>query len=86
VELAHETAAKGLSVREVEKRVGELLARPKPRIPRTVDRDVARLTEELAQKLGTHVQIKQKGKGRGALIVEYRNLDQLEVLIEKLKR
>jgi ParB family transcriptional regulator, chromosome partitioning protein len=86
VELANEIAAKGLSVREVEKRVGELVSRPKPRVPRTVDRDVARLTEELAQKLGTHVQIKQKGKGRGALIVEYGNLDQLDALIEKLKR
>ena len=86
VELAKEIAAKGLTVRDVEKRVGELVSRPKPRIPRTVDRDVARLQEELAQKLGTHVQIKQKGKGRGALIVEYGNLDQLDALIEKLKR
>jgi ParB family chromosome partitioning protein len=86
VELAKEIAAKGLTVRNVEKRVGELVSRPKPRIPRTVDRDVARLQEELAQKLGTHVQIKQKGKGRGALIVEYGNLDQLDALIEKLKR
>ncbi len=85
-ELANEIAAKGMSVREVEKRVGELLSRPKPRIPRTVDRDVARLEEELAQKLGTQVQIKQKGKGRGALIMEYRDLEQLDVLIEKLKR
>ena len=86
VELANEIAAKGLTVRDVEKRVGELIARPKPRIPRTVDRDVARLQEDLAQKLGTHVQIKQKGKGRGALIVEYGSLDQLDALIEKLKR
>ena len=86
VELAHEIAAKGLSVREVEKRVGELVSRPKPRVPRTVDRDVARLEEELAQKLGTSVQLKQKGKGRGLLIVEYRDLDQLDGLIEKLKR
>ncbi len=86
VELANEIAAKGLSVREVEKRVGELVSRPKPRIPRTIDRDVARLQEELAQKLGTPVQIKQKGKGRGALIVEYGSLDQLDELIEKLRR
>lgn len=86
VELAHEIAAKGLSVREVEKRVGDLVSRPKPRIPRTVDRDVERLQDELAQKLGTAVQLKQKGKGRGLLIVEYRNLDQLDVLIEKLRR
>ncbi len=86
VELAKEIAAKGLTVRDVEKRVGELASRPKPRVPRTVDRDVARLQDELAQKLGTHVQIKQKGKGRGTLIVEYGSLDQLDAIIEKLKR
>ena len=86
VELAKEIVAKGLTVRDVEKRVGELVSRPKPRIPRVVDRDVARLQEELSQKLGTRVQIKQKGKGRGALMVEYGNLDQLDALIEKLKR
>lgn len=86
VEMANEIAANGMSVREVEKRVGEMLSRPRPRIPRTVDRDVERLQEELAQKLGTAVQIKQKGQGRGALIMEYRNLEQLDVLIEKLKR
>ena len=86
VELANEIAAKGLTVRAVEKRVGELASRARPRIPRTVDRDVARLQEELAQNLGTTVQIKQKGKGRGALIVEYGSLDQLDALIEKLQR
>ena len=86
VELAHAIVARGMTVREVEKRVNELIARPRPRVPRTVDRDVARLQEDLAQKLGTRVQIKQKNKGRGALIVEYSNLDQLEVLIEKLRR
>ena len=86
VALANEIVVKGYSVREVEKRVGEVIARPTPRVPRTVDRDVARLQEDLAQKLGTHVQIKQKGKGRGALIVEYRSLDQLDALLEKLKR
>ena len=86
LQLANEIVAKGWTVREVEKRVNELIARPKQRIPPVVDRDVARLQEELAQKLGTQVLIKQKGKGKGKLIVEYGNLDQLEVLIEKLKR
>ena len=86
VELANEIAAKGMTVRDVEKRVSELIARPKPRAPRAIDRDVARLQEELAQKLGTSVQIKQKSKGRGALIVAYGSLDQLDGLIEKLKR
>ena len=86
VEFANEVVAKGLNVREVEKRVGDALTKPKPRVPRSVDRDVARLQEDLAQKLGTHVLIKQKGKGRGMLLVEYRNLDQLDALIQKLQR
>ena len=86
VELANEIAAKGMTVREVEKRVSELISRPKPRMPRTVDRDVARLQEELAQKLGTQVQIKQKKKGRGTLLVEYGSLEQLDVFLEKLRR
>jgi ParB family chromosome partitioning protein len=86
VELGNEIAARGLSVRDVEKRVGELVSRPKPRVPRTVDRDVERLQEDLSQQLGTAVQLKQKAKGRGLLIVEYRSLDQLDGLIEKLRR
>jgi ParB family transcriptional regulator, chromosome partitioning protein len=86
VELANTIVAEGLNVRDVERRVGELVSRPKPRVPRIVDRDVERLQEDLAQKLGTAVQLKQKGKGRGLLIVEYRSLDQLDMLIEKLRR
>jgi ParB family chromosome partitioning protein len=86
VALANEIAAKGMTVREVEKRVGELVSRSRPRIPHTVDRDVARLQEDLAQKLGTRVQIKQKSQGRGALIIDYSSLDQLDGLIQKLKR
>jgi ParB family chromosome partitioning protein len=85
VELANETAAKGLSVREVERRVGELVSRPKPRVPRAVDRDVERLQEELAQQIGTPVQLKQKSKGRGLLILQYQSLDQLDALIAKLR-
>ncbi len=86
VELANEIAAKGMTVREVEKRVSEWVVRPTPRVPRTVDRDVARLQEELAQKLGTSVQIKQKKKGRGTLIVAYGSLEQLDGFLEKLRR
>jgi ParB family chromosome partitioning protein len=85
IELAHEVVIKGLSVRDVEKRVGALVSRPKPRVPRSADRDVARLQEELSQRLGTRVQIKQKNKGRGRLIIDYGSLDQLDTLLNKLK-
>ena len=85
-ELANETVAKGLSVREVEKRVGLLLAKPKARTPRLVDRDVERLQEELAQKLGTRVKIKTRRGGRGQLMIDYGDLDQLQAVLAKLMR
>jgi ParB family transcriptional regulator, chromosome partitioning protein len=86
VEFANEIAAKGLSVRDVEKRVGAAIAKPTPRTPRRVDRDVERLQEELAQKLGTRVRIRGRRGGRGALVIDYGNLDQLEALLARLTR
>jgi len=86
VEFANETVARGLSVRDVEKRVGEALAKPKARIPRRADRDIERLQEDLAQKLGTRVRIRTKRGGRGALVIDYGNLDQLEALLARLMR
>lgn len=87
VELANETAAKGLSVREVEQRVAAMLtvrsgARSKP----AADRDVLRLQETLAEQLGTRVQIKAKRKGKGSLVIDYGSLDQLDGLISRLTR
>ena len=85
VALAHQIVEKALSAREVERRVGAIVSRPPPRVPRTPDRDVARLQEELAQLLGTTLLIKQKTKGRGQLIIDYANLDVLDLLIQKLR-
>jgi ParB family transcriptional regulator, chromosome partitioning protein len=85
VELANEAAAKGLSVREVEQRVAAMLtARSGTRSRPTADRDVLRLQETLAEKLGTRVQIKAKRKGKGSLVIDYGSLDQLDGLISRL--
>ena len=87
VEFANQAADKGLSVREVEQRVAAALtARTGSRPRRPVDRDVARLQEDLAEKLGTRVQIKNRPKGKGSLIIEYGNLDELDRLISRLTR
>lgn len=83
---ANEVVAKRLSVRETEKLVnaqtkpkeGSLKAKPAP------DRDVARLEEELADKLGAVVAIKANKKGAGSLTIEFASLDQLDGLIGKL--
>lgn len=87
VELAGEAAAKGLSVREVEQRVAAALtAKPGAHRKRPMDRDVARLQENLAEKLGTRVQIKSRPKGKGSLVIDYASLDDLDRLIRRLTR
>jgi ParB family chromosome partitioning protein len=85
VELAREAAAKGLSVRQVENRVAGLPSRSARGRARP-DRDVARLEEEVSQRLGTTVKIRQAGrKGAGRLIVHYASLEHLETLLAKLR-
>ena len=85
IELARETVAKQWSVREVERRVAAALERPVPRARARVDRDVARLEEEVSQRMGTTVRIKPAGrKGAGKLIISYRTLEQLEAILAKL--
>src|SRR5688572_29691949 len=83
IELARLAAAKGLTVREVERRVADALKKAEPRRPR-VDRDVTRLEDEWSDRLGTTVQIKPRGKRGGKLVIAYRTLDDLEQLLAKL--
>jgi ParB family chromosome partitioning protein len=85
IETAHRVAAKGLSVREAEILVQRLLrGAPAARRRRKSDRDLARLEEELAERLGTTVHI-HAGKKGGKLIVHYASLDHLEELLKRLR-
>jgi len=87
IDTARVIAARGMSVRETEKLVGRLLRGTPAKKPRkTSDRDVLRLQEELAQKLGTKVEIKAGSKGRGSVVIQYSNLDQLDAILARLGR
>jgi ParB family chromosome partitioning protein len=87
IELAREAVAKQLSVRQVENRVGGESRKPAMRRRPQTDRDVARLEEELSNRLGTTVSIKAGAKkGSGKLVISYGSLDQLEALLAKLSR
>jgi ParB family chromosome partitioning protein len=55
-------------------------------VRKATDRDVLRLQEDLAQKLGTKVQIKVRTKGRGALVIHYSSLAQLDAFLARLNR
>ena len=87
IETARNVAARGLSVRETERLVARLIrgaAGKKTR--RGTHRDILRLQEDLAQKLGTKVTIKSGRKGRGALVIDYMSLAQLDAILARLMR
>ena len=84
IEAGKRVAAKGLSVRETEALVNTLLQGPAVRRKR-VDRDLARLEEEISERLGTTVEIRAGRKGSGKLVVHYSSLDHLDGLVKKLR-
>jgi ParB family chromosome partitioning protein len=85
IEAGNRIAARGLSVRETEALVQKLLrgtpARRKPR----ADRDLARLEEEVSERLGTTVEIRAGRRGSGKVLVHYSSLDHLGELLKKLR-
>lgn len=80
---ANEIVGKGLSVREAEKLV-QRKQQPEPRVKAKPDRDILRLQEELADRLGTAVTLKSQSKGRGKLIISYDSLDRLDGILTRL--
>jgi ParB family chromosome partitioning protein len=86
IELAREAVARQLSVRQVESRVAGMAARPARRPRARIDRDVARLEDELSGALGTSVTIRTGAKpGSGKLVIHYSSLDQLGALLDRLR-
>ena len=85
IEVARRVAPKGLSVRDTEALVQKMLRGAAGPRRKKGDRDLARLEEELSERLGTTVEIKAARKGRGKLIVHYASLDHLEQLLKKLR-
>ncbi|MBI3528737.1 MAG: ParB/RepB/Spo0J family partition protein [Betaproteobacteria bacterium] len=87
-ELAHQIISRNLSVREAEQLVGqaEVTSRKTSRKQQRKDRDLLALEEELSEILGTAVTVKTIRGGRGKLTIDYASLDQLENVLQKLRR
>jgi ParB family chromosome partitioning protein len=83
-ELAHEIETRGLSVREVERRVARLKEAPAAPAKPSVSRDTLRLEEALSDALGmtAHVQTNQQGRGR--LTLHFASADELQGLLQRL--
>src|SRR5688572_9807094 len=85
IEAAHRVAAKVLSVREAEALVQTLLRGAAARRNPRGDRDLARLEEEVSERLGTTVEIRAGRKGTGKVVVHYSSLEHLDQLLKKLR-
>jgi ParB family chromosome partitioning protein len=85
IETGTRVAARGLSVRETEALVQQLLRGPAPRRKARADRDLQRLEEEVSERLGTTVSIAPGRKGSGKIVVHYASLDHLDQLLKKLR-
>ena len=86
VQVAKEVAAKGLNVRQTEALVRRL-AEEKPIKPQVVikTRDDLRLEEALADTLGAKVSLSANKKGKGEIIIEFANLEQLQGIVDKIQ-
>jgi ParB family chromosome partitioning protein len=88
VEVALLVAKKGLSVRETEALVRRLAERKDDdgeRPPPRPDPNIARLEQDLTDKLGARVQLQQGTRGRGKLVIAYNSLDELDGILAHIQ-
>jgi ParB family chromosome partitioning protein len=92
IALAQAAAAEGWSVREIERRVqalqkgGAAKAEKGPARKPTADADIAALERELGEILSAKVAVQAGRGGRGKLVVHYHSLDELEGILERVRR
>ena len=85
-DVARRVAERGLSVRETEKAVQDILnPKQKKTVKLKTSRDILRFEEELAEKFGTKVEIKPGKKGAGKLLISYASHEHLDSLLAKFK-
>jgi ParB family chromosome partitioning protein len=86
-EAAQRVVAQGLSVRATEALVAQLQkdhgTRPAARAP--LDPNVRQLQHDLGETLGAVVQIQQRPRGKGRLIIQYNSLDELDGILSHIK-
>lgn len=79
----------GLSVRDTERMIGDKLAledermgiQPKPRRKtKAKSNHIASLEQKIRMALGTKVEIKQAGRGRGQIVIQFRGSEEFERL------
>lgn len=85
--IANWIVSRSLSVREAENLIRKQQS-PQTTMassPILVHDDLKRLQKGLSERLGALVAIKQSSRGRGRLIIHYKNEDQLDHILERIK-
>lgn len=77
---------KNLSVRETEKLIHQWQQQSNiTSKKKTSDANITHLEQKLSDQLGTPVNIQHSKKGKGKIIIHYKNLDILDGILERLK-
>lgn len=82
IQAANTIVARGLSVRQTEELVRQMQLPKFEQTPKVVDPDVKRLQQDLSQRLKMPVTIQTGAKGNGKLVIQYKNLVELDGLLE----
>ena len=83
---AHSVVGKGLSVRQTEALVRNLLERKeKPTPVQAIDPNIRHLQDDLSQRLGARVEIRHGTAGKGKLVLSYNSLDELDGILSHIK-
>ncbi|MEO6078915.1 MAG: ParB/RepB/Spo0J family partition protein [Steroidobacteraceae bacterium] len=92
VEVARMVVAEGLSVRQTESLVRQLLS-PEAKLDRkginpaeaNPDPNIAALQRDLSERLGAKVLIQQGSEGKGKLLISYNSLDELDGILRHIR-
>ena len=84
---AKTVVARSLSVRQTEDLVRRLLEGPQPQKKVVIKtRDNERLEEAMAETLGAVVKLTANTKGKGKIVIEFSNLDQLQGIVDHIRK
>jgi len=86
---ARQVVKKGLSVRETERLVKQMLGKGEgaktPPAAVAGNADIRRLEIEISEKLGAKVAVNHSKKGSGKVVISYNNLDELDGILKHIK-
>lgn len=86
-DVAQTIISRGLSVRQTEALVRKLAeqAESPAALPPEPSQDLKARESSLAERLGTGVQLSQNAKGKGKLVIQYKDEAQLEAILQRIQ-